>query len=293
MLVFLISLQVSSEAVQKKAIKVGILTLSGTTEQEFQEGFEKFQEFIASNIKTSGDHFVNSFTDENWDIKFYDSLMSLLMALKSGKIDEIILPETVGKYVMNFNGAYEQKFLINILSSSLSFGFREGSEELQNEFNRIITEMKNDGTFDRLVEEYIKNFNNSDVKSITPEKFEDAPSIKVAVTGDMPPIDMFAGDGKPAGYNTAVLAEIGRRLKKNIQLISINAGGRSAALASEKADVVFWYRTTESSIEGVDPLDEIFKDASDGVILSIPYYSWNEEIIIITKHKKRIFDLFK
>ena len=104
---------------------------------------------------------------------------------------------------------------------------------------------------------------------------------------------MFAGDGQPAGYNTAILSEIGRRLGKNIQMINISTGGRSSALSSGRADVVFWYRTTESVLDDgdseADPIESLFLDAPEGVILSLPYYSWNKEVIIMKAEGKGLF----
>ena len=114
--------------------------------------------------------------------------------------------------------------------------------------------------------------------------FKDAETIKVAVTGDLPPIDFIASDGTPTGYNTAILSEIGKRLKKNIRLISVDAGGRSAALASERADVIFWYRNTEGLKTppkySNKNLKGVMKDSFSGVILSDPYYEWDTDLII-------------
>ena len=59
-----------------------------------------------------------------------------------------------------------------------------------------------------------------------------------------PPIDYIDADGAPAGFNTAVLAEIGRRLGVNIELISAQTGSRTMALTSGTADAVFWYMET-------------------------------------------------
>ena len=60
---------------------------------------------------------------------------------------------------------------------------------------------------------------NGAPESIPFETFEGAETIRVAVTGDLPPIDYVAADGKAAGFNTALLAEIAKRLKDSITLI--------------------------------------------------------------------------
>ena len=54
----------------------------------------------------------------------------------------------------------------------------------------------------------------------------------------------------------------------NIELVHIEAGARNAALSSGRVDLVFWYETAENGTWNLD--------APEGVILSMPYYSWNK-----------------
>ena len=110
------------------------------------------------------------------------------------------------------------------------------------------------------------------------EKFPDAETVKIAVTGDMPPIDYIAADGTPAGFNTALLAEIGKRLKVNIELLSVNAGARAAALASGRADGVFWF--------WFDKVTKTPRDVPAEVVLTEPYYSYDTFMYIGKKISK-------
>ncbi|MBQ3377669.1 MAG: transporter substrate-binding domain-containing protein, partial [Synergistaceae bacterium] len=82
------------------------------------------------------------------------------------------------------------------------------------------------------------------------------------------PLDMTAPDGTPIGFNTAVLAEIGKRIEANIELVNIDSDARTAALMSNRVDMVFWYQV----YDGVDKQP----DAPDGVLISEPYYSWDK-----------------
>ena len=280
---------------EKNFVKIGILANLGTTQEEFQEKLDSTRNFLNTSENFSEfrdenppENFISSIMNEARTIYFHDSLMSALMSMKAGKIDEFMLPENVGNYLMAQNSSYEIRFITDILLSKISFGFRENEKELKSEFDKVIKEIKSDGTLDALIDKYVINFADNR-QSIKPETFKDAPTIKVAVTGDMPPVDMFAGDGKPAGFNTAVLSEIGRRLKRNIKFVNVDTGGRTSALFSGRADVVFWYVITESKLEGYDPLDDIFKDVSPGVILSEPYFSWDKEFIIRLKQSKNLF----
>ena len=273
-------------------VHCGVLNYLGTTEDEFQNAVDEFR-------KTLPDYFnmlyvteqqdlmkmLNAFRDNRQVIHFYDNLTSMLMAIEAGRVDEISLPDSTARYIMKSDPEYKILFTIR-MPSAISLGFRAENTALRDELNKVITAMKEDGTLKNLEEKFIKS--DAAPEAVAFEKYDDADKITVAVTGDMPPIDFIAEDGKPAGYNTAVLSEIGKRMKKNIEMINIEAGARSAALASGKADVIFWYRTTkgmtitedDSKIE--NPINSVIKDSGENVIISVPYYEW-ERTLMLTK----------
>lgn len=270
----------------------GILTYLGTTESEFQEGLDDLRKAIAPLVIedeggwADGDmleSFILDLVQTRRVVHFYDSFLSMQMALRSSKIDEIFLPEPVGMYLTSNNENYEISFSLNMMPSTISFGFKNDNVKLQKEFNAAISAMDNDGTLDKLARKYITEL-NGEPEAVKMSKFKGAETIKVAVTGDLPPIDFIAADGKPTGYNTAIISEIGRRLKKNIQLISVEAGGRSAALASGRADVIFWYRNTDTSKIPASKFKNVLRDTNSGVILSLPYYEWDTDLVITRKN---------
>ncbi len=277
---------------KEPVVNSGVLTYLGTTEEEFQSSLDDLRKAVAPLMPTDErefseeemlEVFVTSLVKTRRVVKFFDSLLLMQMALRAGQVDEISLPEAVGMYLITNNSNYEILFSINMMPSTISFGFKRGNTALQKEFNNAISAMKKDGTLARLEQKYIAEFSGKP-EQIKFQEFKDASTIKVAVTGDLPPIDYIAADGRPTGYNTAILAEIGKRLKKNIRLISVDSGGRSAALASERADVVFWYRNTEGmklpkKVQNAK-FKNMMKDSLEGVILSEPYYEWDTDLII-------------
>lgn len=280
-------------ATKQEALNSGMLTYLGTTEGEFQSALDDLRKSVTPLIPTEEDlwenddrleSFIMSLVKTRRIVRFYDSLLAMQMALRSGQVDEIVLPEAVGLYLIANNPNYDIQFSLNMMPSTISFGFKRGNTALQKEFNTAIAAMKKDGTLTRLEEKFIAEAGTSEPEQVKFQQFKDAQTIKVAVTGDMPPIDYIASDGRPAGYNTAILSEIGKRLKKNIRLVSVEAGGRTAALASERVDVVFWYRNTEGlkvskKLQGKN-LGGVMKDSAEGIILSSPYYDWDTDLII-------------
>ena len=278
---------------KEETVNAGILTYLGTTEAEFQSALDDLRKSVAPLIPTETDLWENDDRLESFIlalvktrrvVRFYDSLLAMQMALRSGQVDEIVLPEAVGMYLVANNPNYEIAFSLNMMPSTISFGFKRGNSALQKEFNAAIEAMKKDGTLSSLEDKYIAGSGPSEPEQVKFQQFNGAQTIRVAVTGDMPPIDYIASDGRPAGYNTAILSEIGKRLKKNIRLVSVESGGRTAALASERVDAVFWYRNTEGlkvskKLKGKN-LGGVMKDSAEGIILSSPYYSWDTDLII-------------
>ena len=251
-----------AHAIEISVIKFGVLTKLNSTEKQFGEIWRKT---FAPN---------NEILEV--DVKFYDSLSTMQMALNAGEIKEMVLPEAVAQYFLNNNDDYEAVLVLNSEGMGLSFGFREDSEELKNKFNEALRAIKDNWRLRILEGHYIASAVKQDPEPVVFKKFDNAKTIRVAVTGDLPPIDFTGADGAPAGFNTAVLAEIGNYLKMNIELFEINSGARTAALTSGRADVIFWYE--------VDNKSQTQSDIPEGVILSDSYYEWQKFIHVRKKY---------
>lgn len=259
-----------SGAVSAAEHKIGFLSRLNVTAEEAQKNAEAYQKDGKIKLFTSGEHYTHKTV-------FYDSLTSMVMALNAGEVDEICLPEPVAEYVMNVNDGIDIASIVRKMPASLALGFRKDDDPaLRNKFNEALLSMKADGTLTILRAKYIDQPGFDDPEPVKFETFKNVDTtIKVAVTGDLPPIDFIAADGTPAGFNTAVLAEIASRMKVNIQLVNIESGARAAALASKRADVVFWF----SSYKDID----VQPDVPEGVVLSEGYYSWKQDLLLKKK----------
>ncbi len=236
-------------------IKLGMITRLNASEENFDDFMKEVEKTF--DVKISSHKSI-----------FFDSLNAMQAALQGGQIDEISTYRSVARYMLAKDPRFEvlKDHSLEFIDS-FCFALREDETELRDSLNAVITEMQSDGTLDRLTKEYINDINaETDPPAVELPHFDGAQTIKVAVTGDLPPLDFVSVDGKPAGFNTAVLAEIGNRMSKNIELVEIESGARAAALSSKQVDVVFW---------AIVPVSEIIPsdtDKPDGVILSDPYY---------------------
>ena len=234
--------------------------------------YDVFSNNVWNFYKLANSKYPAMYFDEDSDVvSFFDSISEMLMALNSGRIERIEFPKPVGEYFLNQNKNSDEYVALyyaeGVNDYCLSMGFTKGNKWFES-FNGTIKAMNEDGTMLLLKAKYAgKNVKQDELKPIKFENFPDAETVKIAITGDMPPIDYIDADGTAAGFNTAILAEISRRLKINIELVSITTGSRAAALSSGRVDGVFWFWYNKSATK--------HRDIPENVVLTEPYYSWD------------------
>ena len=276
-------------------VKIGVLSYLDYTEEEYKQS-EQLRFVTASILKEEG-YLKDELNDEadplikadDIEIKFYDSLDTMTMALDSGEIQYADIFQSVGKYLASRNDSvkayaqfdvYKERNLFSYLaipklSNGFSFMMMEDHEALRDEFNSAIESMGRDQTLRQYIDEYIDAVSEgAEEKKVEIENIEGRETIRVGITGMLPPMDYIAADGTPAGFNTAVLAEIGRRIDKNIELVQIDNVGRAAALASGTVDVVFWTRNNPFILDFFGMTEDEIKKAYEEQIK--PYLNEKE-----------------
>lgn len=242
---------------QQEDIQLGMLKNLNVNEKLYDGIMKKIEE--ESGIKLN-----------HHQVVFFDDLELMQLSLKSKMIDELSVYKCVADYLMAMDPNFEmaENHVGNKkVMDNFSFAMRAEDTELKNSINAALEEMTKDGTLDKLTQTYITNLKDGeDPPAVAFETFDGADTIKIGVTGDLPPMDLILANGKAAGFNTALLSEIGKRLHKNIELVQIKTATRAAALVSNKIDVSFW---------AIIPINEDIPldiDKPQGVELSTPYF---------------------
>lgn len=249
---------------QPEDVKIGMITTLNASEQKVSEILKKVEEKANVNISPHR-------------ITFYNNLSNMQMGLESGSVDEISTYECVANYLTAKNPKIK---ILNPhympLSDSFCFAVRKDDVKLKSDLDKTLAALKKDGTLNKLVKQYVTDVKAEDPPAVEMPHFDGAETIKVAVTGDLPPLDLVLADGKPAGFNTALLAEIGKRLNKNVEILDIDGDARSSALSSGRADVIFW------AILPDDDRPKDFDTPADSV-LSEPYFT--DKIVHLSLNK--------
>lgn len=244
---------------------IGSLVCIGMTEDDVKQWTSDIAVYEGKDAPYTNPH----------TIVFFDDLNSMIMALKSGKIDRVSIGMMGARYIADRN---EDLAVANRQHKAVlghSIAMLEKDSDVIEAMNVQIRSMIKDGTIDGLKAKYIDQLGTSEPEPV-PLPETGGKTIRIAVTGDLPPLDLILSDGTPAGFNTAFLAELSKRMNVNFELVSVASSARGLALSSGEVDALFWTRGTydEDGNPLPFPLDRI-----DGVSITIPYLLDNRDAL--------------
>ena len=243
----------SSGAVQKYG-DIGRLSKLNITEDELNE--------VLKDIMV--DSICNRYV-------FYDTMNDMIMALNRGDIVALETDQNTVRYIASRNDhIVDRPPYMNPNMLIFCMLLRGEDTELRDQISACITEMNEDGTVEAMKQTYIEDvIAGKEPEAIEPQIFQDAKTIRVAVTGDRPPMDYISASGEPLGFNTALIAEVAKRLEMNIEMVSVTCAARGVALASGVCDIVFWMEVGDfENWEGAN-----FEDQPENTVVTEPYMS--------------------
>ena len=245
----------SKPAEEVAPVKLGMITHLNASEQKMGEAYNAL-------IERAGLHLAK------FNPTFFDNFRMMQAGLDAGNVDQIGTYTCVANYITAANDKYA---IVDELKSagftdSFCFAVRKDDTQLKADLDKAIGDMKSDGTLDKLVAEYITDVKPDNIPKVDIPTIDGAETLKVGVTGDLPPFDLVLPDNSPAGFNTAMLAEIGKRINRNVEVVQIESGARASALASKQIDVIFWAIVPNDDKVPADI------DKPEGVEFSAPYF---------------------
>lgn len=174
------------------------------------------------------------------EVKFFNRASDLIAAIIAGKIDGAPCMTFVAEYYVKRNSNLKIVEATQQIEVGVVMFLRSEDSLLRNRLDSAITVLRDNGTLKQLEDTWITNLPVTNEPSNTEmTKIEGARTVYVGVSGDYTPLDYMAADGRPAGFNVAFLSEIGKLLKVNFELVSIETQAKYSALSSKKIDVVF------------------------------------------------------
>ena len=174
------------------------------------------------------------------DIVYFNRLSDASAALLAGKVDAVYTLSVVADYYAKRNKNIDVIAAKRNPQFNVVMAVRSDDAKLGKDVNKALAALEQNGTLGRLRKDWITNLpsdNEPGVKQIP--KIPGAKTVHVGVCGDLVPMDYVAADGRPAGYNVALLAEIGKLSNINFEFVPLESQAKFAALQSKKIDVIF------------------------------------------------------
>jgi len=211
------------------------------------------------------------------EVLYFNRGVDLITAVKTGKIDAAPIMEFVADYYIKRNNDLMTLPQKEKKDGVVLMAVRGEDQKLKDELDSAITKLQENGLLKKLEEQWITNLPvNNEPSNTDIRKINGAKTYYIGITGDYAPLDYIAADGKPAGYNVALITEIGKIMNTNFEFVPLEAQAKFPALFSKKIDVVFcqYYNKQIASL---------FNSQKNKLLLTKPYYTSDGLYFIVKK----------
>jgi ABC-type amino acid transport substrate-binding protein len=174
------------------------------------------------------------------DVQMFPTMNEALAALKAGRVDAAFYNLPYAQLLAKNDDTLGYIGLTNKVFGKITMVMLDSSAELLSKINTALASMKDDGTLAKLNTDYIANADTLSPAPVSIPVTSGERTVKVGISGDNPPFDYIAPDGKPAGYNTALMAKIAKRQGFNVEFLTIPLEAKFTALKSNRIDVFFF-----------------------------------------------------
>ena len=162
-----------------------------------------------------------------------------LLLLNSARADALCTLAPTARYVALANA--DLRNIDGVYSVELCMLVANDKPEIRDGVNAAIAAMRQDGTLDAIWSEHVEALEAGVApQAVTMPAIDGGAVVRVDVSGDIPPMDYTTPDGQPAGYNTAIIAEIAKRANFNVEFVQMDSGARFMALQTGRIDMFFW-----------------------------------------------------
>ena len=163
---------------------------------------------------TTGDLSVtDEFGDEN--VERYNKGFEAVQALTQGKIDAVVIDDLPAQEFVKqseglkiLDGAYSEE--------QYALCFAKDNQELCDQVNEVIQELKDDGTFDEIANSYIGDSAGGNYYESPADVDRSGGTLVMATNAEFPPYEYYEGDeiiGLDADFAQAIADRLGMDLK--------------------------------------------------------------------------------
>ncbi len=190
------------------------------------------------------------------DVLYFSSASDMTLALESHKIDFFSLSSTnYASFVEQYPDFAYIKEPMQVFESGAIFPKTSEADALREEFNAYLAKIEESGELDRLKDVWL---NSSDFEDIEVPETGEKGVLTMATSTTLKPLS-FMKDGKPVGYDIAVVAGFCRDAGYGLQIENVEFAGVLSGIASGKYDIAAcMIAKTEERMKSVNFSDSYF-----------------------------------
>lgn len=276
LIIFALSFLVSCNSKTSTSLQIGVITLNNQGSSKNTDA-EKVIMYFSDNkgAKKSANYILSE-----GGFKYFNNLNSALLSLDNNEIGSLILPEYSVNYLIKNNVSKYNRTKTKA-KVVLSMAGYPSHEALLVQIGKTIIQLNDENILPELIAKYITAPNTQyDNQNQELPFFENGKTIRVVLTGDLPPIDYIDSTNNPKGFSIALLTEIAKILEVNFQVVIGDASQRQSLIKSDKADIAFWMcGVTTNGLDNIDYSSDVPKD----MIVSIPYLQCDYDLLSLQK----------
>lgn len=200
-------------------------------------------------------------------VKSFDDIMDAVAALKSGQLDAIVTAFPAALQVSKKNPEF------TVLAEPLdhentAIAVRKDNDELLAALNRIIDELKNDGTLASMKKRWFKP-DLSPYQELDITLPSEGMPLKIGVSATREPFSFVDKNGRVSGHDGEFARIIGVKLQRPVEFYNMKFMALIPALQSGKVDII---------VTGMTATEE----RSQFVDFTQPYYA-NAQVMLVRK----------
>ena len=198
----------------------------------------------------------------------YKNIDEALYALKTGKVAAVWTADVTADYLVRNGNKDESDMVLKTVDTAgtasimelpegrFEFGFAVKNNkkglELNESFNAAIKTLEADGILEELRQKYIYDAEKAEpfteknmiiAGKAYKQAFSKNDTLRIGITGAVPPVEMLDEDGDPYGFCVAFMDEVGQQLGRNVEFVVLDNETIFTSLMSGRIDAVFCYGT--------------------------------------------------
>ena len=194
-------------------------------------------------------------TDESTQVQRYKKGTDAIVTLNNGGVDAVVIDKNPAENFVANNSDTLKLIEDDTSTEEYAIAVAKGDTELLDRINSGLQKIKEDGTFDRLVAEYIGGDTEEEPAAEDGERLV----INVGTNAEFPPFEYIGDDGEPDGFDMAVIQAIGEAAGFDVEITNMEFKSLIASLATGSLDAVIAGMTvTEERQQSVDFSDSYY-----------------------------------